>query len=206
MFEADDQVIVDEYLSGLISQKHFEKESKLWPNYKTDYKPLIEFAREEELSFIATNIPRRYASIVAKEGFDRLNGLSGSAKQWIAPLPVKYDPDLPGYQKMLKMGAMHGNKRHMHKNLPKAQAIKDATMAHFILQNLEQGEHFLDFNGTYHSNNKEGIIWYIKQHAPELSVGSIATVRQKDLDRLQEINKGKADFILVVPADMTNTH
>jgi len=206
MFEADNQVVLDEYLGGLISQEHFQKAARLWPNYSTDYKPLVEFAKEKGIHFIATNIPRRYASIVARHGFKGLDKLSGEAKDWIAPLPVEYNPDLPGYKRMLKMGQMHGKSDKDIKNLPKAQAIKDATMAHFILKNYEKGKRLIHYNGTYHTNNKEGIIWYLNQKAPDLKIGSIATVKQRNMRKLSENNKGKADYILVVPSDMTRTH
>ncbi|MCK4751360.1 MAG: ChaN family lipoprotein, partial [Bacteroidales bacterium] len=64
MFEADNQLIMDEYLNGMYEADKFEAEMRLWGNYKTDYKPLVEFAKENQLLFIATNIPRRYASMV----------------------------------------------------------------------------------------------------------------------------------------------
>ena len=64
MFETDNQLLLDEYLSSAYDADKFEAEVKLWKNYKTDYKPLIEFARKNHLPFIATNIPRRYASVV----------------------------------------------------------------------------------------------------------------------------------------------
>ncbi|MDG2280402.1 MAG: ChaN family lipoprotein, partial [Flavicella sp.] len=39
MFEKDNQLIVDEYLSGLIKEKTLIKDGKAWDNYKTDYAP-----------------------------------------------------------------------------------------------------------------------------------------------------------------------
>src|SRR5437879_6561605 len=36
MFERDVQIVVDEYLAGLISEQHFLLSSRPWPNYKTD--------------------------------------------------------------------------------------------------------------------------------------------------------------------------
>ena len=206
MFEADDQLILNEYLQGLIREKNFKNEAKIWNNYETGYRPLVEYAKKNKLQFIATNIPRRYASVVSEEGFEGLDSLSKQAKEYIAPLPVKYDPELPGYKKMLKMIDMPGMKDHGNENLPKAQAIKDATMAHFILKHFDQESIFLHFNGTYHSNNKEGIVWYIEQENPDLSVKTIATVRQETLNELEDKHKDLADFILVVPADMTTTY
>ena len=64
MFERDNQLLVDEYTSGLISSDRFEAEAKLWDNHYTDYAPLLYLARDKELRFVATNVPRRYASFV----------------------------------------------------------------------------------------------------------------------------------------------
>ncbi|WP_338393704.1 ChaN family lipoprotein [Fulvitalea axinellae] len=200
MFEADGQVILDEYFGGFISEKSFEKEARLWPNYDTDYKPVLDFAKEEGLRLVATNVPRRYASSVYKRGFDVLDSLPAASKKFLPPLPVAYDPDLPGYKKMLEMGGKHANP-----NLPKAQAIKDATMAYFISRNIKLGTPFLHLNGSYHSDNDEGILWYLRRYDPELRFFTISTVTQDQLDKLDEEYIGKADFILCVPTDMTKT-
>jgi uncharacterized iron-regulated protein len=205
MFEADDQIILDEYLEGYYKEKNFKEEAKLWNNYQTDYRPLLEFARKKELEFIATNIPRRYASMVARGGFEALEKLSDRGKEYIAPLPVPYDPDLPGYKRMLKMRHMPGMEEGK-KNLPRAQAIKDATMAHFIVKHWDEQRLFLHYNGTYHSNNQEGIVWYIGKYEPDADVATIATVQQSRLDHLSEDHHELADFILVVDKDMTTTY
>lgn len=205
MFESDNQLVLDEYLSGAIKQSSFEKEARLWKNYSTDYKPLVEFAKDNNLPFIATNVPRRYASVVHASGFEGLDDMSDEAKAYFAPLPVKYDPELKGYKAMLEMmGGMGGG--HGSENLPKAQAIKDATMAHFILANWEKGKTFIHYNGTYHSNDFEGIVWYLKQANPKLDILTIASVEQDTLDDLLEENMGLADYILCVPATMTKTY
>lgn len=204
MFEADNAMLMDEYLSGKVAERNFEAEARLWANYKTDYKPLLTFARDSGLRFIATNIPRRYASLVNREGFDGLLSLSPEAKKYIAPLPIPYDAQLPGYKGMLDM--MGGAGGHVNENLPRAQAIKDATMAYFILQNLKPGQTFLHFQGTYHSDNFEGINWYLKQSAPGLKIVTINSCEQANIDTLSAENLNKADFILAIPESMTKTH
>ncbi len=201
MFEQDDQHSLNNYLQGKISVKGLDSTARLWKNYKTDYAPLVNFAKEQQLPFIATNIPRKYASAVAKEGFEALEKLSAEEKLWIAPLPIPFDPSLPGYKKMLTM--MGG---HTSPNMPKAQASKDATMAHFILLNLGENQLFIHYNGSYHSEYDEGISWYLKKGRPTLKIGTIATVSQKDLKKLSIENLNKADFILCVDQDMTNTY
>jgi len=205
MFETDNQLLLNEYLEELISITRFEDESKLWPNYKTDYKPLVDFAKTNKLDFIATNIPRRYASMVSKGGFEALEQLSDEAKSLIPPFPILYDSTLNCYKSMLSMGggAMGA---HVNSNLPKAQAIKDATMSYNIYQNWSEGKVFIHFNGTYHSDNFESIIWYLKKYNEDLKIVSIASVSQKKIDKLQDKNLGKANFILCTPESMTKTY
>jgi len=201
MLETDNQEAVTKYLKDSIDYKQFKKEARLWNNFKTDYKPLLDFAKQHQLPFIATNIPRRYASKVFRGGFAALDTLSQKDKQWIAPLPIKYDKDLSQYKKMLGMMGGHGGE-----NLPKAQAIKDATMAYNILNNYKDGSLFIHYNGSYHSNYNQGIIWYIKQARPDLKILTIDVETQDNLKHLNPKNKNKADFIIVVPKDFPRSY
>lgn len=203
MFESDNQLIVNEYVAGLIKEKDFESQARLWPNYKTDYKRLLNFARDSSLTFIATNIPRRYAAMVNKSGFDGLNTLDKSAFQYIAPLPVKYDSTLACYADMAKM--MGDSPSHVTANITRAQAMKDATMAHFILQNFQKGKTFLHFNGSYHSDRFQSIIWYLKQANPSLNIITISSVEQATMEDLTKESEGLATYIIVVPETMSKS-
>lgn len=95
---------------------------------------------------------------------------------------------------------------HTNQNLPKAQAIKDATMAYFILKNLKPGSTFIHFHGTYHSDDFQGIMWYLLDARPDLKIMTISSVEQKVIDKLNEENLNKADFIIATPASLTKTH
>ena len=201
MLESDNQKQVNQYLNGEINQKKLDSTARLWPNYKTDYKPLVDFAKENKIDFIATNIPRRFASLVFKNGFEALDKLSNEEKQWIATLPFQYDAALPGYSKMAQEMGGHGGE-----NLPKAQASKDATMAHFISKNRKENSLFIHYNGSYHSDNFEGINWYLKQENPTLKIVTIATVSQNDISKLEPEYFGRANFIIVIDEDVTKTY
>ena len=201
MLEADNQKQVNQYLNGEINQKKLDSTARLWPNYKTDYKPLVDFAKENKVDFIATNIPRRFASLVFKNGFEALDKLSNEEKSWMAPLPFKYDSALPGYSKMIQEMGGHGGE-----NLPKAQASKDATMAHFINKNRKENSLFIHYNGSYHSDNFEAINWYLKQENPTIKIVTIATVSQNDISKLEPEYLGKANFIIVIDEDVTKTY
>ncbi len=87
MFARDVQYIVDEYLAGHITENHFQQSSSPWSNYETDYRPLVEFARENGLAVIAANAPRRYANMVSRNGRMALRSLSDQARSYLAPLP-----------------------------------------------------------------------------------------------------------------------
>ncbi|UBZ14180.1 ChaN family lipoprotein [Flagellimonas marinaquae] len=202
MMEADNQDELNDYLSGKIDYKALDSTARLWNNHRTDYAPLVDFAKDNSLVFVASNVPRRYASLVYKGGgFQALDTLSQEEKRWIAPLPITYDPELPGYRNMLKMMGEHATP-----SLAMAQALKDATMAHFILKNYKEGALFLHYNGAYHSNNYEGILWYLKLQRPNLEHATLSTVTQENVHTLEQENQNIADFIICVDQDMTTTY
>ena len=201
MFEADDQIALNEYLAGKLSEKALKDEVKLWGNFPTDYKPLLDFAKANKLKFIAANIPRRYANMVYSKGEASLDSIDTEARKWIAPFPIKYDGNLRCYKEIFENAGGHGGE-----NLPKSQAYKDATMAHFILKNWSKNKTFLHFNGAYHSNHHQAIEWYLKQQNPSLKVMVISSTEQKDNSKLEEAAFNLGDFIICTPSDMTKTY
>lgn len=197
MLEADQQVVLDQYLASNAELKDIDAVGEgLWGNFKTDYQPLVEWAKSGNYPVIATNTPRKYARMVFKDGFSALDGLTAEEKALLPPLPVPYDPTLPGYVRMLEM--MPGG--HGGETFPMAQAIKDATMAHFIAANKQPGQRFLHLNGSYHSDDFEGISWYLNKYAPALKILTISTVEAADA------KSGKGDFLLVTDGLMGTTY
>ena len=181
MFESDNQLVLDEYLNGTIEEKHLMSEAKVWDNYKNDYKPLIEFAKEKKIKAIASNVPRRYANLVFRKGLEALTALPEDGKKCIAPLPIEVDLDLPGYKNMMAM-ASHGQGMN-GENMAKSQAVKDATMAYFILKN--RNGIFIHYNGSSHSQNFEGISYYLKKGDSKVKIATIHTVEQDSIDKLE---------------------
>lgn len=201
MLEADNQKSLDAYMREEIGEEEYKETTRLWSNYETDYAPLVAYAKENQIAFAATNIPRRYANMVYKNDFQVLDSLSDEEKSWIAPMPIPYNKDLETYKEILSMMGDHGSPL-----LVKAQAMKDATMAYFILQNKKPNTLFLHFNGAFHSKKHEGIVWYIHQYDGKQRVKTIATVEQKDISKLEKENKDIADYIFVIPNTMTKTY
>lgn len=205
MFETDDQLKIDEYTSGLISEKSFESETRFWNNYKTDYKPIISFAKENKIPVIATNIPRRYASLVYREGLESLNRLNAAQKTYIAPLPISIDTTLKSYQSLMGKGNLHGQTSSTL-YLLESQAIKDATMAVMIANNYMQSEKFIHFNGSYHSDWKEGIIAFLLPLVNNLSTSNLSFIRTENIHSFDPELKNIADFIILVDKDMMTSY
>ncbi len=206
MFENGNQLVMDEYLAGFYDEEKMIPEmTQMWKNYKTDYKPLLDFAKEKKIPFIATNIPRRYAAMINKDGKDALKKLSPEAAKMVSPDLLKYyDPNVKAYAEMKdKMGG------HVPKNMDNiqlAQAAKDATMAHFMLKNYKKPMLFLHYQGSYHSDNDQGIIWWVNKVKPGLDIKSISTITRTDWDKLNDKEKAAlADYSIVVPDNMTET-
>ena len=202
MIETDDQLKLDEFLAGTIRAQDFRAEAKVWKNHD-DYQPLLDFAQAHKIPFVASNVPRRYAALVARDGLSALDRLSNAAKQLIAPLPLTVDLKLPGYQGLIAMagGGQHGGVKG--ENLARAQAVKDATMAWSILKAHRPGQVFLHFNGTYHSERHEGIVWYLRHAKPDLKVVTVAATTQDHLAALAPASQGLADFVLVTTPHMS---
>jgi len=206
MFERDNQAQLNQYIEGKFDAKTLKDSARLWNNFATDYKPLVDFAKDKKLKFIATNIPRKYASKTAKEGLESLNNLPEKEKAYIAQLPIKVSLDTPGYPEMKKMMGDHAEGTRVM-NFISAQATKDATMAESILKNFEKGKTFIHYNGNYHSKEFGGIYWYIKQKNPDLKMAVISVFESEDPElRVPEKEYIPTDFNLIIPVDMTKTY
>lgn len=202
MLEADNQLIIDEYTSSLISSERFEEECRLWPNHSTDYEPLVYYAKRHHLPLIATNVPRRYASVVKEKGLAFLDSLSAEAKRYLPKLPIKYVENKNAQEGFALMGLLGKAKETKPQLMAQAQAIKDATMGWFIAQNLKKGEQMIHFNGTYHSDARNGIIPYLLEYRPKTTISTIRAVRQEEIDKIEKDYLGLADFYICITEDM----
>jgi len=207
MFERDVQPLVSQYATGTLADTAFERQARPWPNYSTDYRPLLQFARENHLAIIGTNAPQPYARAVSRGSLKALDKLPAAERALLVPLPMKVDYELPGYK---NMAAMFGDANQVHgggaQNIIQAQALKDATMAHFIRSSRQPGQTLLHVNGSYHSDHHDGIVAYLRQTAPTLRIRTLSVVTQAQLQTLEKDNVNVADFVVVVPEDGSKTY
>ncbi|WP_430405824.1 ChaN family lipoprotein [Fluviicola sp.] len=202
MFELHQVKALNAYIATK-SYKALKDSTELWTNFKTDYKPVLDSAIAYGNAPFAANVTRKYASLVFKKGLPVLDSLPADQKKLMAPLPFPFDSTLTQYVELINMG------REMHAsgiNFAYAQAIKDATMGYSIVQQLKKSEQVFFLNGAFHSDFHQGIGWYVQQYVPGTSVGTITTVSQKDVRKLEKEHLNRADYIIVVNETMTATH
>lgn len=206
MFERDTQVFVDEYLKGLTRERDFLAASRPWSNYATDYKPMIEFAKEKQLAFIAGNAPGRYVSMVGRGGMNALQPLSLAAKKWLAPLPYRASSAKYAEKFNKAMGDMgqHGNSFMLD-----AQTLRDATMAYSIAEYLKTNPKSLvvHVNGTFHSESGMGVPEHLAQYRRNVKMVVISVVSDAsfpNFDATKHANLG--DFVIVADASLPRSY
>jgi uncharacterized iron-regulated protein len=178
MLETEDQTVLQEYMRGQATYAQFETSASLWGNWEADYKPILDFCKANQVPLLATNVPRRYASLVARRGLQALDSLTTEAKAWMAPLPLQVPYGQASYKAMRTMMGGHGDANDEVANrFVAAQALKDATMAHSISKMRGKGSRYLHINGSFHSNYNEGILTYLKRLEPAVKTLTLSFVR-----------------------------
>lgn len=202
MFESDVQVVLNEYLKGQISENHFLLSSRPWGNYKTDYRPLVEFAKEKKLYVVAANAPRRYVNMVSRGGRETLNGLSREARTWLPPLP--YAEASEAYAKKFK--ALMGPSPEAQMGIDKilsSQSLWDASMAYSVAQSLNKnkGSLVVHLNGGFHTENRLGTVEHFLKYRPK---GRALVVTIKYVNDFKTFDKSKytdlGDYVILTDA------
>ncbi|HEV2801756.1 MAG TPA: ChaN family lipoprotein [Pyrinomonadaceae bacterium] len=200
MFERDTQAVLDEYLAGLIAERHFLAASRPWRNYETDYRPLVEFARTHKLPVVAANAPERYVSRVGRLGRESLRELSTEAKRWLPPLP--YAQASAAYASKFKqvMGDMTAAGAHGSPFLLDAQALRDATMAHSLAEQLRATPRALviHVNGNFHSEAGLGTPEHLRAYRADARTLVVTILPGKSGSPTDASSlKGLGDFVIV---------
>ena len=202
MFERDVQIVLDEYLKDLITEKKFLDDSRPWNNYKIDYRPLVEYAKQNKLAVIAANAPRRYVNMVSRGGRDSLNQLSTDARKWFAPLPYAQPSEQYSKKFTALMGGAGGDSHGVSKILD-SQTLWDATMAFSISEFLKKQKNALivHLNGSFHTENRLGTAEQFLKLNPKAKI-LVVTMRYENdftkFDKAKHENLG--DFVILTDA------
>lgn len=223
-FQRDVQPVLDEYLDDLVTERAFLADSRPWPRYETDYRPMVEFAKERSIPVVAANAPRRYTNRVTRLGRESLNDLDAEALATIAPLPYGQpseayrDQWIQTIMEVMEMeqmkcgkpivdstasdpGAAHGH-QSAHGNMGNqlhSQVLWDATMAYWINDHLVRHSNALVLHmvGAFHVERRTGIPEQLEGYRPGTS--SIIVVLQPvdDIATFEPAPEGTwGDFVI----------
>ena len=173
MFETDNQIALNDYLAGFIPEDRFSKDVRLWSNYR-DYRPMIEYAKQNKLQVVAANPPRRYVSMASRRGMKSLDSLSKESKMFLPPLP--YDT-LTGRYREKFFETMKGSPGGDNPRVYHSQSLWDAGMSNSIYKYWRKNKDKKIFHcvGRFHCDEKLGTAAQLKKRKPGLKILNISS-------------------------------
>ncbi len=204
MFETDGQLALNEYLQGFINEDRLARDVRLWSNYK-DYRPMIEYSKQNKIPVIAANPPRRYVNLVTRRGTRSLDSLSKDAKKFLPPLP--YDT-LAGRYREKFMDIMKGSPASSSQNIYYSQNLWDAGMAYSIYSFLKKnkGKKVFHCVGGFHTEEKLGAAAQLQKRNKKLKILNIASFSDASFNNPDwEKFSFKGDYIILTDPDLKKT-
>lgn len=200
MVETDAQPVLDEYLAGLARERDWLAAGRPWSNYEADYRPLVEFARERGHPVVGTNVPSRYASLVARRGLASLDSLPEASRAWLPPLPTAPPSDALSAAFLALMGGVAHGSGPTPEAMLAAQNLRDATMADRLGAALaaHPGALVVHVNGSFHSAGRLGVPEHLARIAPEARV-VVVTMRPAEDPQAAPEEAGD-DFVIITRA------
>ncbi|AUI86551.1 hypothetical protein BS333_09245 [Vibrio azureus] len=187
-FSRDTQTPLNHYLDNKIGEQFLKQQTRAWPNYESDYRPLIELAKHKQIPVIASNAPKNIVRCIGREGIDYLNKLDEKERLWVArTINTQSRPYKDKF-----MSSMHHGPTEQTERQYAAQITWDETMAESITDYLSQfpGSQIIHIAGNFHIEQGHGIKQSILDRNPNLSVMIISPVK--------EIAAQSSDYLLHV--------
>lgn len=205
MFERDQQIVLDEYMEGLIDEKTFQSEIKLWNNYETDYKPIVLFAKDKKIPVIAANAPRRYVRSLSRNGLEAMYKFQKASKKFFAPIYTIELYRQDAYEeKIIGSIAGHGGDKQGFQNMILAQNLWDATMADSIRKTIDRKRtKIIHINGRFHSDEYMGVTHRLKALGLKVLTISMFIHRSNETPNQNQLKK-YADVIYITGVSLTN--
>ena len=208
MFERDAQVPLDEYGVGRMAEDAFLAAARPWPNYGTDYRPLVEAARARRWPVVAANVPRPLAASVARGGFAALDTLPPShgrlyaARRGCAPEGEYFRRFAQTMQGHGGHGGDTTGAGAVIARYYQSQCLKDETMAESIVRARAAwpGRIVVHYNGAFHSDRRLGTVERLARRDPSARIAVVSVVpvaRVEDADAAEHAAHG--DYVVFVP-------
>lgn len=212
MFDRDVQPVMDEYLRGLIKEKNFVKDARVWSNY-SNYRPMVEYAKENHISVVCANAAGRYSGLAVRKGMTGLMQLPDASKKFIAPVP--FDTATGKYfDKLVEvMGGHDTSAGAMPVTMPgmdmiMGQSTWDATMAYSIAEYMKsnKGMKVMQVNGRFHSDEGYAVVTQLKHYRPKVKPLIISTGSDDSFPNIDWTQfTGLGDYIIITDPKVKKT-
>jgi uncharacterized iron-regulated protein len=211
MFERDVQPLLDDYGAGRVPEADFLARSRPWPNYASDYRPLVEAARARRWPVVAANVPRPLASTVARGGWAALDTLPFAQRRLYAA-ERRCAPEGEYFRRFGEaMGGMAGHGAGSDSaaaaatmaRFYAAQCIKDETMAESIARarDVWRGWMVVHYNGAFHTDYRLGTAERLARRLPGARIAVVSIVPVPDPAVVQAAEfADRGDYVVFVPA------
>lgn len=209
MFERDVQPLVDDYLAGRVSESEFLARSRPWARYATDYRRLIELAREHHWRVIAANVPRLLASAIGRKGLAALDTLTAKERANAAHDNLCPRDDYHArFMESMQSHSPGSGPAPAADSLPTAtaerfylaQCVKDETMAESIVNArlaAARDAIVVHVDGAFHSDYSQGTVARVKRRQPGWTLAVVSAVPVADPAVAPIVTQsGKADFVI----------
>ena len=205
MFERDVQPRVNDYLANEIDEATFIASSRPWPNYPTDYRPMVEFAKAHNWPVVGGNVPRRLASQVARRGLLSFDSLPEADRPFVAAQNLCPRDE---YWERFKetMGDMSGHGMQLTPDQVQsmvwrtyeAQCVKDEAMGEAVFNAMTTHNTLvIHANGAFHSDYRLGTAARVQRRAPRAKLIVVTFAPISDLDTADGKPKRKmGDYVV----------
>lgn len=216
MFDRDVQPVMNEYLQGGIREKNFLKDARVWSNYK-DYRPMVEFAKANQLNVVCANAAGRYTNLAGRKGQAALMSLPKASRQFFAPLP--YDTASGAYYDKLMALSGHAKSDTGAAKKPAmsmggfslitAQSLWDATMAWSVAEYLKanKGCKLMQVNGRFHSDEGFAAVTQLRKYRPKAKVLVVSTGKDEAFPNINWSSfRHLGDYIIITDPKVPATY
>ncbi|MCA9293775.1 MAG: ChaN family lipoprotein [Phycisphaerales bacterium] len=207
----DEQVAIDDYLSGVTDTAAFEKAiNATASSYPSGHKRMFEAARELDRPVIAANAPRRYVRLARSDGFERLQNLTPEQQRLVVAPKAITEGDYKDrfFELMSGMSESHGpttddttepdDNSEMILGMFRSQNVWDATMADAVARAIDQGNApVVLVVGQFHVDFDGGIAQRLREQHPGAKV-LIISMQPAEGPDFRDDDRNRADIVFNV--------
>lgn len=204
MFTRADQPALDRYLAGDIDEETFLSEARVWSNYRTGYRALIETARREGFPVIGSNLAPDARRKLAMGGADALSDLTDEERRGVARELLPNSPEYwERFDRTVRGHAGSMGTPDPDARLTSVQSLWDNTMGESCADALaaHPGHLVVHVNGGFHSWRGLGTAEQVAKRAPDAEIVTVQVVPVGDLAAIEAgEDDERADFIVFAEA------